>query len=129
MKYLDAVLRYFSENDYTHRENVAILVSELFERDPDISLEKFTKGIKAIKKDFFRVNKLDRTRFAETLYVLLNRAKEERPDKSTKFVLAKDFISKHFEIGFDSTKFTKERSAVLNSFESTKNPHTSLMKA
>ena len=36
MKYLDAILRYFNENDYTHREDVAIIISEIFEETPDI---------------------------------------------------------------------------------------------
>jgi hypothetical protein len=129
MKYLDAILRYISQNEYTHRENVAIIIADLFEQDPNISLEKFIKEIKAIKKDFFRINKLDRTYFAGTLYVLLNKAKEERPDKQTGFVVAKDFISKHFEIGFDSRKFKEERSDILNSFESIKIPHQALIKA
>jgi hypothetical protein len=128
MKYLDAVLRYFNGNDYIHREDVAILISDIFEENPDISLENFTKRIEGIKRDFFRINRLKRASFSETLYVLLNRVRKERPDKTNKFNKAKNFISKHFEIGFDKTVYSKEREAILNQFSITKEPHTALMK-
>jgi len=129
MKYLDAILRYFSENDLTHREDVGLIISEIYEQDPDISLEDFRKRITGIRRDFFRINKLNRESLAETLYVLLNKVKKERPDRTTKFDLAKSFISRHLEMGFDSTKFTDERNSILNSFDSTKKPHQALMKA
>ena len=129
MKYLDAILRYFNENEYTHREDTAILISDIFEENSDISLENFTKKIKRIRRDFFRINKLNRTDFSETLYVLLNRVRKERPDKINKFNLAKTFISKHFEIGFDRTKHVEEREAILKKFSTIKKPHTVIMEA
>jgi len=129
MKYLDAILRYFNENDYTHREDVAIIMSDIFEENPDISLGAFMKKIKGLKRDFFRINKLNRTNFSETLYVLLNRVRKERPDKINKFNLAKTFISKHFEIGFDRAKYVEEREAILKKFSTIKKPHTVIMEA
>jgi len=129
MKYLDALLRYFNENDYTHREDVAIIISDIFEENPDISLETFMKKIKGIKRDFFRINKLKRADFSETLYVLLNKVRKERPDKINKFNLAKTFISKYFEIGFDKTKYVEEREAILKRFSTIKKPHTIIMEA
>ena len=129
MKYLDALLRYFNENDYAHREDVAIIISDIFEESPDISLEAFMKKIKGIKRDFFRINRLNRADFSETLYVLLNRVRKERPDKLSKFRLAKKFISKHLEIGFDSTEFVEERKAILKKFSIVKKPHTAVMEA
>lgn len=129
MKYFDTILRYFNDNDFTHREDVALIISEIYEQDPDVNLEDFRKQIKGIRRDFFRINKLNRESFAETLYVLLNKVKKERPDRLTKFNLAKSFSSRYFEIGFDSTKFTEERNAILDSFESIKKPHQALMKA
>jgi len=129
MKYLDALLRYFNENDYTHREDVAIIISDLFEENPDISLEDFRKKIKRIRRDFFRINRLNRDSFAETVYVLLNRVRKERPDKLGKFNLAKNFISKHFEIGLDSTKFVEERNTILKRISTLKKPHAAIMEA
>jgi len=129
MKYLDAILRLFSENDYTHREDVAIIISEIFEENPDVSLEDFTKKIKRIRRDFFRINRLNRNLFAHTVYVCLNKVRKERPDKISKFKTAKQFISKHFEIGFDSTKFVEERNTILKSFSTAKKPHEVVMKA
>ena len=35
MKYLDALLRLFNDNEYTHKEDVAIIISEIFEENPD----------------------------------------------------------------------------------------------
>lgn len=129
MKYLDALLRCFNENDYTHREDVAIMISDIFEENPDISLEAFTGKIKGIKRDFFRINRLNRADFSETVYILLNRIKKERPDKINKFNLAKTFISNHFEIGFDRAKYVEEREAILKKFSTIKKPHTVTMEA
>jgi len=129
MKYLDALLRYFNENDYKHREDVAIIISDIFEENPDISLEAFTKKIKGIRRDFFRINRLNRADFSETLYVLLNKTRKERPDKINKFNVAENFISQHFEIGFDRVKHAEEREAILKKFSAIKKPHTVIMGA
>lgn len=129
MKYLDAILRYFNENDYTHREDVAIIISNIFEEDPDISLEVFMKKIKGIRRDFFRINRLNKANLSETLYVLLNRVRKERPNKTSKFNLAKTFISEHFEIGFDRAKYVEEREAILKKFSTMKKPHAVIMEA
>lgn len=129
MKYLDVILRYFSEEEYKHRQDVAILISDIFEKNPEINLEEFKKKIKNIRRDFFRINRLNRDSFAETLYVLLNRVRKERPAKLDKFNLAKGFISQHFEIEVDKTKFVEERDAILKKFSTLKKPHTVIMKA
>lgn len=129
MKYLDAILRYFNENDYTHREDVAIIISNIFEEKPDIALEVFMRKIKGIRRDFFRINRLNKVDFSETLYVLLNRITKERPDKISKFNIAKTFVSKHFEIGFDGTKYIEERDEILKRFSTAKKPHTVIMEA
>jgi hypothetical protein len=129
MKYLDALLRLFEDNEYTHREDVAIIISEIFEKNPDISLEDFTKKIKKIRRDFFRINRLNRNLFAQTAYLCLNKIRKERPDEISKFNTAKQFISKHFEIGFDSTEFVEERNNILESFSAVKKPHETLMRA
>lgn len=129
MKYLDALLRYFNENDYTHREDVAIIISDIFEEDPDTSLEAFMKKIKGIKRDFFRINRLDRANFSETLYILLNRVRRQRPDKISKFNAANTFIFEHFETGFDRAKYVEERQVILEEFSAIKKPHTVIMEA
>lgn len=129
MKYLDAILRYFSEEEYTHRQDVAILISDIFEKNPEVTLEGFKKKVKDIKRDFFRINRLNRDTFAETLYALLNRVRKERPAKLDKSNLAKNFISRHFEIEVDSTKFVEERNAILKKFSTLKKPHEVVMKA
>jgi hypothetical protein len=129
MKYLDAILRYFNENEYTHREDVAIIVSDIFEENPDISLDEFHQKIKGITRDFFRINKLKRADFSETLYILLNRVKKEYPDKINRFNLAKLFISKYFEIGFDRTQYEEERKSIMKKFSTLTKPHTGIMAA
>lgn len=128
MKYLDAILRYFNRNDYTHREDVALIISDLFEENPNINLEDFKKKIKSIRRDFFRINRLNRDDFAETVYVLLNVVRKERPDTLSKFRLAEKFISKHFEVGFDSTEFVEERNAIFQKFSTLKEPHKVIME-
>jgi hypothetical protein len=129
MKYLDAILRFFNENEYTHREDIAIMISEIFEENPDISLENFGKKINRIRRDFFRINRINRNSFAETVYVRLNKVREERPDKINKFNLAKTFISKYFEIGFDRAKYIEEREPILKKFSTIKKPHMVIMEA
>lgn len=129
MKYLDALLRLFNENEYTHREDVAIIVSEIFEENPDITLEDFIKSIKKIRHDFFRINRLKRNDFAEEAFIRLNKARKDRPEAMDKFKLAKKFISNHFEVGFDSTKFIQERNVILKKISEVKKPHEVLMDA
>jgi hypothetical protein len=129
MKYLDALLRHFNENDYTHKEDVAIIISDIFEENPDISLEAFIKKIKGVKRGFFRINKLKRANFSEEIYVLLNRVRKERPDKTNQFNLVKAFISKYFEVGFDRVEYVEERKAILNKFSTITKPHTVVMEA
>lgn len=129
MKYLDVILRYFSENDYTHKEDVAIITSDIFEENPNVSLEDFKKKIKKVRRDFFRINRLNRDRFAEAVYVLLNKVKKERPDKLSKFTTAKDFILKNLEVGFDASQHVKERKGILESLSKVGKPHTVIMKA
>jgi hypothetical protein len=129
MKYLDAILRYFNEEEYTHRQDVAILISDIFEKNPEMNLEEFKRQIKDIKRDFFRINKLDRDTFAETLYVLLSKVIKERPAKLDKLHLARSFISQHFEIEVDTTKFAEERNTILKKFSTLRKPHEAVMIA
>jgi len=105
-----------------------ILISEIFERNPDISLEDFRKSVRRIRRDFFRINRLNRERFSEIVYVLLNRTRRERPDGTTEFDLARSFIAKHFQMGFDSTRFIEERGTILSAFERTRKPHEVLVQ-
>src|SRR5208337_3638997 len=129
MKYLDAVLRYFNENEYTHKEDVAIIISDIFEENPEISLENFKKRIKKVRRDFFRINGLKRDQFAESVYLLLNKVRRERPDKLNKFTIAKKFISKYFEVGFDTSQHVEERRQILEKLSAEKNPHSTALKA
>jgi len=128
MKYLDALLRYFSENDFTHKEDVAIIISDIFEETPEVGLEDFKKKIRKVKRDFFRINGLDRDHFAGSIYLLLNRVKRERTDKLSKFTIAKKFISQSFEIGFDTSRYIKEREEILEKLSTEKNPHAAALK-
>ena len=129
MKYLDAVLRYFAENDFTHREDVAIIVSDIFEENPDVSLGDFVKRIKKVKRDFFRVNRLNRSDFAEAIYVLLNKVRKEQLDKLSKFTIAKNFSAQNFEVSFDTMNHIQERKEFLKKLATVKKPHTIVMKA
>ena len=129
MKYLDALLRFFDQNDFRNREDVAILISEIFERNPDMSLEDFKKSVSEIRRDFFRINRLNREKFSENIYLILNRTRMERPEEARSFDLAQSFISKHIQIGFDDAKFVEERNRVLETFETIKKPHEVLLKA
>jgi hypothetical protein len=129
MKYLDALLRYFSENEFKHKEDVAIIISDIFEENPETSLEDFRRKIGKVKRDFFRINRLNRNHFAETAYVLLNRVKRERPDKLSEYTIAKGFISRNFEVGFDASKYAKERRDILERFSRVEKPHIVIMKA
>lgn len=81
MKYLDALLRFFNQNDFTHKEDVAILISDIFEGNPNVGLDDFKRSVKKIRRDFFRINRLNRDDFSEIVYVLLNKTKKERPDE------------------------------------------------
>jgi len=76
MTYLDVVLRLFNKEDYSHREDIAIIISDIFEKDPNMSLDVFKRKINGIKRDFFRINRLNREGFAERIFELLTEQKE-----------------------------------------------------
>jgi hypothetical protein len=129
MKYLDAILRYFSENDFTHKEDVAIIVSDLFNEKPDMSLEDFITTIGRVRRDFFRINKINRVEFAEEVFAILNKVKLEYPNKKTNFEQARNFISENLEIGFDPRKHIEHRNNLIGILSAISEPHSTAMKA
>ena len=128
LKYLSAVLRFFNENDYTHRENVAILVSDIYEQNPEINLDEFKNRIKGIRSDFFRINKINRSKFAESVFALLNKTKNQYEGKKDRFEIARDFVSRFLEIGFEKDKYEEDRKRILKLFRTVAKPHLKLLE-
>lgn len=129
MKYLDAILRVISREEYTHREDVAIIISKIFEINPDISIEEFTAEVKKIKRDFFRINRLNRNEFSEDIFKCLKKIQKDYPKHLDDFAEAKRFIVNNFENGFNRNQFVEERIAIVNRFSEVKKPHDVLMDA
>lgn len=129
MKYLSAILRFMNENEYTHREGIAVKLSETFEENPNINLGDFKSYVKGIRSDFFRINRIDRNVFSESIYTTLQRVKRETTEKKTSYDIVKEFILNSLEIGYNKTKFTEERKNIIIKFGSVKNPHSKLMEA
>lgn len=106
MVYIDVVLRYFNQEDYKHREDVAILVSEIFDTNPEITFDEFKKEIKNIRRDFFRINRINREEFASTIYTNLVKVKKERQrSKESRHTPAK----KQYDVFICHAREDKER--------------------
>lgn len=129
LKYLSSLLRFFSENDYTHKGNLAVIISDIYENNPEITLDAFTREIIAIKSDFFRINKINRQIFAETLFTLLEKTKQQQKGKIDNSSIAQKFITHYFEIGYKKDKNIEYREKIFKQFRNIPNPHPRLLSA
>ena len=129
LKYLSTVLRFINENSYSHRENVAIIISDIYEQNPEISLEEFKNRIKAIRSDFFRINRISRNPFAESVFAFLEKTKNQHTGKKEKYEIARNFLSKFLEIGIEKGKNEEGRGKILQHFRNVSKPHPKLIEA
>lgn len=129
MKYFSAILRYFNQKDYTNRDNVAIIISDIYENNPRITESSFVKKVQHIKNDFFRLNRIDRRKFAKSLFEILTKISKEQKEKASEFDIAKVFITQYFEIGYNKDEFQSERGIILDRFKNEPKPHPKLIKA
>ena len=127
MTSLDAVLRFFSKEGYSNRENIAIVISNIFEKTPDIALADFKKEIRFIKSDFFRINRLKREEFSERIFQTLLRQKEFEKDQESGYEIALKFIKKYFEVGYKKTEHKQQREALIERFSTIPKPHEKVM--
>jgi hypothetical protein len=125
MSYLDVILRFFSTEDYSNREDVAILISDIFEENPAITIEEFKKRIRGIHRDFFRINKINRDDFAETLYKRVT----SKGISSNRLGTVKNFIEANFATGFERNKHIEQRKTFIECFSTIKEPHKAVMKS
>ena len=72
-KHLDAILRYVSREDYTHRNNVPIVLADYYTENPRCGLEEFIEYVLSIRSDFFRINRINRQSFAQEVYQILRK--------------------------------------------------------
>jgi len=129
LKYFSAILRYFNQKDYTNRDNVAIIISDIYENNPRITESSFVKKVQHIKNDFFRLNRIDRRKFAKSLFEILTKISKEQKEKASEFDIAKVFITQYFEIGYNKDEFQSERGIILDRFKNEPKPHPKLIKA
>jgi hypothetical protein len=129
LKYLSAILHYFDQKDYTNRDNVAIIISDIYENNPKITEREFVRKVQNIKNDFFRLNRIDREKFAKSLFESLTTVIKEQKQKASKFDIAKKFITQCFEIGYNKEKFQAERAIILDRFKNEPKPHPKLINA
>jgi hypothetical protein len=129
MTYLDCLLRFFRREEYLNRENVAIIISNIFEQSPTISIDDFKKKIRALKSDFFRINGLNRGIFAEKVFGILKDELRNNPENESKFNQAKTFISKNFETSFNRSENIEFRRQLIEQFSGIKKPHEKLMES
>jgi hypothetical protein len=129
MTYLDTILRFFSSEEYSNRQNIPIIISNIFEQNPDITIEDFKRKISITKTDFFRINRLNRDKFAERIFQALNLQKIYEQNSHTQYQVAKDFIIKNLEIGFQHNTRVESRKALIRQFSTIKMPHEAIMNS
>jgi hypothetical protein len=78
MRRLSAILRFFRENGLRNIDDVAVVISDIFEETPDIRKDIFKAKIRKIESDFFRMNSLKRDEFAEQIFRVVGSIAERR---------------------------------------------------
>lgn len=127
MTYLDTVLRFLNTEGYSNKENIAIIISDIFEKNPDMALKDFNKEIGLIKSDFFRINKLKREEFSENIFQVLLRQKELEHSEESDFEIASKFIKKYFEVGYKKTEHKQKRDVLIRRLSTISKPHEKVM--
>jgi hypothetical protein len=127
LKYLSAILDLFNEKEYTHRGNVAILLAELYEQDTQTKFEDFSAYVERMRTDFFRINRIDRRKFAESAYNILEKTKNEHATKNN-FEIAKNFVTRFLDIGYVKDQHRNERTQIIEKFR-TSDPHPKLIES
>ncbi|MGA2972610.1 MAG: hypothetical protein ABSE39_08325 [Candidatus Bathyarchaeia archaeon] len=93
MRRFSAILRFLRENDLRNVDDVAILVSDIFEESPAITKDAFKLEIRKIKSDFFRINHLQKGLFADQIFRAVSSIRERIPEESLAVKKQYEFVS------------------------------------
>ncbi|WXG46767.1 MAG: hypothetical protein WED05_08950 [Candidatus Atabeyarchaeum deiterrae] len=93
-----------------------------------VAKTSFLAAVRALKTPFFRVNAVDRQTVNDLLYPRLSKIDVNYHEPSG-FEIANNFVSGYIEIGYDKSKFAKEREQIVSRFERIYSPHDKLLSA
>jgi hypothetical protein len=112
--------------NYSHREDLPIIISNIYEKNPNISKEEFLKKIVTLKYDFFYLNGINRKNFSIELYKILNETSKKYEDVDNKYDELYSFIENNLLIGIQE-KNVENRKMIIDYFTNVKKPHEKLM--
>jgi len=93
----------------------------------DIEFSIFRKKSQEIKTNFFKLNRVKKQDFLLDLFSELRKEDLEGLELYDKFEIAREFISKHLEIGYRADEFSNERKTLIDTMMRIKKPHEPIM--
>ena len=112
-KVLSIIMDYIHENGYEDLDNFAgksaEAYTELLNNINKTTSDDFLKALGKIRTVFFKTNSLSKIGFSQALFMKLSRVDLSKYLILPKFEVAKNFIVRNFEVGFDKIKFVNER--------------------
>jgi hypothetical protein len=125
---------FMHKNDYQDLDDYASRIGgiycQLLKKHPSkVTTEDFLKEIRNVKTTFFKVNKTSKQSFVQPLLSQLSKIDSGLYTEVTGFDVAKNFVTKYFETGYDRSEFIEERNQIIARFGGVKDPHSKLLNA
>jgi len=133
-KLLSYIMEFIHKNDYKDLDGFASKLTraycELLQKSPNkVAQNDFLSAIRNIKTSFFKINRVRKRDFIQELFSGLTQIDLTAYRLFSTPDVAKDFISRYLEVGYDKSKFVDERKRILTKFGSIKSPHAKLKEA
>jgi hypothetical protein len=133
-KVLSFIMEFIHKNGYEDLDGFANKLAHAYCRllrrsHGSIAENDFFNATKNLKTTFFRINRVRKHDFIQALFKRLTRIDLAEYVTLSKFELARDCVSRYLEVGYDKTKFRKQRDLIIKKFGSLRNPHAKLIDA
>jgi len=127
-KILSTIMDFIHTNRYTDLDGFTSKLAHryyrLLKKSPSgVVFDDFLKSLRSIRTNFFVINRAKKVDFAQSLLLKLRMI--ELPFSN--YEIAKDFISRFLEIGYDESNNIEERKQIISKFRTIKSPHEKLM--
>ncbi|WGM88532.1 MAG: hypothetical protein NUK63_06305 [Candidatus Bathyarchaeum tardum] len=113
-------------DNYSQKLSVSY-VNLLRKSGKDLDFHLFYHETKKIKTNFFKLNHVKKKEFLAELFTDVANQDLNALGLFENFDIARDFLSKHIEIGFKIDKFKDERKAIIDKIMTIREPHEKVM--
>jgi len=117
----------FSDYDSYSRKLTRTYVELIKSFGLDLGFSVFYRECQKIKTNFFKLNRVKKRNFLLDLFSELEKQDLEGLGLYDGFDIARDFVSKHLEIGYRTDEFSRERKTLIDKMMRIKKPHDRIM--